>query len=46
MLADRRFKMCDHASQRHIIWFSGFDFERSFGYEKAIHEMGATFAHN
>ena len=35
----------DCESHRLITWVSGFDFERSLGYEKAIHKMGAAFAH-
>ncbi|QQP55123.1 Putative mariner length, partial [Caligus rogercresseyi] len=35
----------DCGSHRHITWVSGFDFERSLGYEKAICKMGAAFAH-
>ena len=36
----------DCGSHRHSTWVSGFDFERSLGYEKAICKMGAAFAHN
>lgn len=31
---------------RHIIWLSGFDFQWSLRYRKAIHKMGIAFANN
>ena len=36
----------DCESHKHITWVSGFDFERSLGYENSIRQMGAAFAHN
>lgn len=37
--------MVDRGSHRNTKWLSGFDFERTFGYEKAGSIVGAAFAH-
>lgn len=48
MMAEQCFDMWKEecGSNRHVLWFSGFFFEGSLGYEKAIPKMVAVFAYN